>query len=221
MKKYDFRVWMFLVVALFAVQGLSAQDESECETNTVARLVVDELAQITEDIDTFTPDRGYFFNTVPTYKYLTISISPTARQGFQRDHSEIASCPKIVAGLDKLAASLAKKLPSRLPSRSDYSVHNVAEEALMKKKINNLADHKIHYIGLKQANWLIEKNSYDIPTSRYKHGMVWVRYTPNDHPYCRAYYINVIQDYAGGGTYGASYANFVDESLVGCPTGSK
>jgi hypothetical protein len=197
------------------------KEQGECETNPVARLVVDELTKMREDIDGFTPDRGWFYNVIPTYKYLLMSVSPAARKKWQEDFKEIGNCPKIVAGLDKLGISAAKKLPLRLPDKSNYPVHNLAEEKLMKSKINDLVNHKIHYIGIKQANWLIEKNDYGIPTARYKHGMVWVRYTPNDHPYCRAYYINIIQDYAGGGTYGASYANFIDESLVGCPAGAK
>jgi hypothetical protein len=49
--------------------------------------------------------------------------------------------------------------------------------------------------------------------------VVWARSTLNDHPYCRIYWINIIQDYAGGGTYGASYAYFVNDELAGCPAG--
>jgi hypothetical protein len=193
----------------------------ECESDAVTRLAIDEIGRMQEDIDAFTPDRGWFYNVIPTYNYLLFAVSPSARQKWQQDRKEVATCPKVVSMLDKLSASAAKKIPLRLPDKTEYPVRNVAEEKLMKSKINDLASHKIHYIGVKQANWLIEKNSFGIPTARYKHGMAWVRFTPNDHPYCRAYYINIIQDYAGGGRYGASYANYIDESLVGCPAGAK
>lgn len=201
--------------------GDTDKEQDECATNPVARLVVDELAKMRADIDGFTADRSYFYSFIPTYNYLLFSVSPAARQKWQTDFKTIGYCPKITAGLDALGVSAAKKLPLRLPDKTDYPVHNVAEEKLMKGKINNLADHKIHYIGIKEANWLIDKNDLGIPTARYKHGMVWVRYVPNDHPYCRVYYINIIQDYAGGGTYAASYANFIEETLVGCPAGAK
>ncbi len=91
----------------------------------------------------------------------------------------------------------------------------------MKSKIEDLANHKILHAGIQEANWLIDKNDIGIPNSRYKHGRVWARYAKDDHPYCRTYYINIIQDYAGGGTYAASYARLVNEGLVGCPAGVK
>ncbi len=128
-------------------------------------------------------------------------------------------CPNLVAAFDKLSASAAEKLPLYKPNTKAFAFHNPAEERLMKGKINDLADHKIHYIGVKQSSWLIDKNDLGIPKSRYKHGMVWVRYTPDDHSYCRIYWINIIQDYAGGGTYGDSYAYFVSDELAGCPAG--
>lgn len=189
----------------------------ECESNPVARLAADEIAKMIEDIDAFTPDRGWLYSGYPTYKYLLFAVSPSARKGWQNDFKDMENCPKIVSGLDRLAESAAKKLPLFKPDPKEYAFRTPAEERLMKGKINELASHKIHHIGVRQQNWLIEKNSLGIPTARYKHGMVWVRYTPNDHSFCRAYYINIIQDYAGGGTYGASYANFIDDVLVGCP----
>ncbi len=70
--------------------------------------------------------------------------------------------------------------------------------------------------------WNLEvpvENELGIPKARYKQGYVWVRVTSDDHPYCHLYQINIIQDYAGGGTYGASYAKFLDNNLSGCPAG--
>lgn len=191
--------------------------KDECESDPVTRFATDEIAKMIEDIDAFTPDRGWLYSGYPTYKYLLFAVSPSARKGWQNDFKDMGNCPKIVAGLERLSESAAKKLPLFKPDTKEYAFRNPAEERLMKGKINELADHKIHYIGVRQQNWLIEKNSLGIPTARYKHGLVWVRYTPNDHPFCRAYYINIVQDYAGGGTYGTSYANFIDDVLVGCP----
>ena len=89
----------------------------------------------------------------------------------------------------------------------------------MKGVLTRIADYKIYSIGLQQGNWLIDKNDYGLPTSRYKRGVIWLRDAKSDHPYCYATYINIKQDYAGGGTYGASYARFIEDEMVGCPAG--
>jgi hypothetical protein len=88
----------------------------------------------------------------------------------------------------------------------------------MKAALKN-ATLKIHKIGLNQANWLIDKDYFGLPTSRYKQGMIWARNSADDHPYCKFYYVNIIQDYAGGGTYRASYALYIEETLAGCLSG--
>ncbi len=92
---------------------------------------------------------------------------------------------------------------------------------MMKGTLGNLATLKIHKIELAQSNWLISKNDFGLSMARYKQGYIWVRDTTDDHPYCHFYQINIIQDYAGGGTYGASYARFLDNTLFGCPAAAK
>ena len=192
----------------------------KCSNNIWLQTHLQEIAERQKEVDSFTPDRGWFAGGT-TYDHLLNAVSPAAREKWLTGSNalDFKNCPNLVAAFDRLNASAAKKLPLYLPNTRAYAVRNPAEEKLMKSKINDLANHKIFYIGLQEANWLIDKNELGIPKSRYKHGMVWVRYTLNDHPYCRIYYINVIQDYAGGGTYGASYGYFVDDRLVGCPAG--
>jgi hypothetical protein len=197
-----------------------AETKDRCDENSWLTAHLDMIAERQQEVDNFTSDRGWF-TSKSTYDHLLNAVSPQARENWLTGAKalEFKDCPKLVSAFDKLAASAAKKLPLFVPDTKAYTFHNPVEEKLMKSKIKNLADHKIHYIGVKQASWLIDKNSLGIPTSRYKHGMVWVRYTPNDHPYCRIYYINIIQDYAGGGTYGDSYGYFVSDELAGCPAG--
>jgi hypothetical protein len=199
------------------------QTDDKCTEDGWFILVLDGLAQMKEDLDGYTPDRSWLYSKVPTYDYLLFSVSPRAKQNWLKSvgRADVGDCPNLTSAFDKLAVSAAKVIPTLTPNKNGYAIQNPATENLMKSKIRDLANHKIFHAGVKQANWLIEKNSLDIPTARYKHGMVWVRYTPDDHPYCRVYYINIVQDYAGGGTYGASYANFVDQSLVACPAGTK
>jgi hypothetical protein len=170
-----------------------------------------------KEVESFTPERGWLINS-NNYDHLLYAVSPQAREKWLTSSNALDYKNCLASAFDKLAAAAATKLPLFLPNTKAYAQHNPLEERLMRSKISDLADHKIFYIGVQEPSWLIDKNELGIPKNRYKHGMVWVRYTPNDHAYCRVYYINVIQDYAGGGTYGASYATFIEDQLVGCPT---
>lgn len=185
---------------------------------------VDKIKEWTKMVDEYNSDKIYL---VPTSNdnYLWYAVSAQAREEWIKNMkvSDIRQTPnnRLDAALDALKVAAAKKLPSYLPETKNYPFKNAVEEGLMKSKINRLADHKILYIGLQHANWVIDKNDFGIPTARYKRGMVWVRVARHDYPYCWVYYINVIQDYAGGGRYGASYGNYVGDELFGCPAGVK
>lgn len=180
---------------------------------------LDEIAETQKEIENYSPETKIYLISIGKYDWLKRAVSKKAREEWLNQWTKNpAQRQQFSEALDAVAAAAARKLPLYTPKLKNYSIHNPVEEKLMKSKINDLADHKIHYIGLEQANWLIEKNSLGIPTARFKRGLVWVRYTPNDHPYCRIYYINIIQDYAGGGTYGASYGKFLTDELAGCPT---
>jgi hypothetical protein len=89
---------------------------------------------------------------------------------------------------------------------------------MMKAALENSATLKIHKIGLYHGTWQIDKNNLGIPNARYKQGYIWVRDTADDHPYCHLYQVNIIQNYAGGGTYAASSARFIGDTLFGCPS---
>ncbi|HEX8251336.1 MAG TPA: hypothetical protein VF599_24400 [Pyrinomonadaceae bacterium] len=192
-----------------------------CAGNIWVESHLEDIAKRQKEVDGFTPDRGWLVGS-NNYDHLLYAVSPLAREKWLAGANALNFKNCLAPAFDKLAASAAIKLPLYLPNTRVYAQHNPAEERLMKSKISDLADHKIFYTGIQEPNWLIDKNEFGLPKNRYKHGMVWVRYTPNDHPYCRVYYINIIQDYAGGGTYGASYAAFIEDQLFGCPaTGAK
>lgn len=194
--------------------AVSVKESAYASESLWLKAHLEDIENRQKEVDEFTPSRGWLVSSANT-NHLLIAVSPSARADYLSNAQDFKSY--LEPALDKLNSSAAKKLPLYLPNTKAYSVHNIAEEKLMRGNINELTSHKIHYIGLQQANWIIDKNSLGIPKNRYKHGMVWVRYTPNDHPYCRVYYINIIQDYAGGGTYGASYAYFAKDELFGCP----
>jgi hypothetical protein len=203
-------------------QASTNQIDNNCAEGGWMLLVTDDLTQIKKDFDKYT-GRGYLYTNTPTYDYLLYAISPRAKQDWLKgiDRVEEGKCPGFVSAFDKMAASAVKVLPLLAPRSDEYTIKSPATENLLKSGIRNVSSLKIFRAGVKQASWLIEKNSIGIPTARYKHGMVWARNPADDHSYCHAYYINVVQDYAGGGTYGASYANFVADNIVPCPAGVK
>lgn len=198
--------------------ALKARKGNVVKSNLWLETHLEEIANRQKEVESFTPERGWFVKTF-TYDHVLNAISPQARAKWLTDSKATEFKQYLDPPLDALAAAIEKKMASNQPNTKAYPIHNPVEEKLMKSKINDLSNHKIHYIGLQQSNWLIEKNELGIPKNRYKYGMAWVRYAPNDHPYCRVYYINIIQDYAGGGTYSASYAYFAKDELFGCPAG--
>jgi hypothetical protein len=179
------------------------------------------IAERQNEVSSFTPERGWFTRGF-TYDHLLFAVSPSAREKWLKDSNalQFKECPNLVSALDKLAAAAAEKFPLYTANPKAYNLRNPAEEKMMKATLKNAAAVKIHKIGLNQASWLISKNELGLPTSRYKHGFIWFRDPADDHPYCHFYYVNILQDYAGGGTYGASYALFVEDGLAGCPTGN-
>ena len=71
-------------------------------------------------------------------------------------------------------------------------------------------------VGVQSATWEIEKLNNGTPSSRYKYGMAWVKSLKFDDGYCRIAYVNIVQDYSGGGTYAESKANSISMEPAGC-----
>lgn len=196
----------------------SADDEMDFRL----KFFLDEITKAQRSVDEYTPEEKIYLVGGGEYDWLLRAVSPKAREEWsQKWLNKPNERNKFNSALDALAASAAKKLPLYQANPKSYNFHNPAEEKMMKGTLENLASLKIFKIGLNQANWLIDKNDLGIPTARYKNGMLWVRDSADDHLYCRFYYVNIIQDYAGGGRYGASYAKFTGGELAGCPAAAK
>lgn len=182
---------------------------------------LENIAKKKKEVDEYDPDTKSYMVSATTYDYLLFAVSPRARDKWLKDAKGMDFKPALDAPLAALAAAAAKKLPIYLPDSANFAFRSPLEEKRMKGTLGDTTSLKIHKIGLAQSNWLISKNDYGLPTARYKQGYIWVRDTADDHPYCHLYQVNIIQDYAGGGTYGASYAKFLDNTLLGCPVGAK
>jgi hypothetical protein len=155
-----------------------------------------------------------------------IAVSPSERNNWFKD-PDFAKWRKANpknrwdVALDKLAALIAKYMPAFKGSLENYKFRNPADEKVMKTIFEDITRYQIYSYGIRESSWLIEKSDYGIPNARYKHAVFYLRDKKGDHPYCYLTFVNIIQDYSGGGTYAASRARFIEDQLVGCPAGAK
>lgn len=198
------------------------EDEPSESLDPRLSLFLDELKNAQQDVDKYNPNDYLYLVGGNSTDWLWRAVSARERAEFENKWKSVmtpGAKKRFDDGLTALAASAAKKLPTYKASLNKYTFHNAAEERMMKGVLTKIADYKIFSSGLQEGAWLIDKNDYGLPTARYKHGVIYLRDTKSDHLYCYATYVNVIQDYAGGGTYGASYARFIKDEMVGCPAG--
>ncbi len=188
------------------------------------KMFLDDIAKARKEVDEYNAnDKLYLVNSTST-EWLWRAVSPKERGEWTEKWKTLltsTSRKMFDDALDELNAAAAKKLPAYQGYLKNYTIHNAADERMIKGTLKNIAEYKIFSSGLQEGTWLIDKNDYGLPTARYKHGVIYLRRTTSDHPYCYASYVNVKQDYAGGGTYGASYARFIEDEMVGCPAGAK
>lgn len=211
-----------------STSGNGQTSETNTATNTSAdddmdfrlKFFLEEIEKVQKSVDEYTQEDKLYLVSSAESEWLMRAISPKERAEWTKKWLTKPNEQKIFTdALDRLSASAAKKLPTYKGSLHEYKIRNAAEEKLMRGVLTRIANYKIHSSGLMQANWLIDKDDYGLPRARYKHGAFWIRDTTDDHPYCYLTYVNVIQDYAGGGTYAASYARFIRDEVIGCPAG--
>ena len=154
-------------------------------------------------------------------EYAFYAVSPKMRAEWLREKNALAFDGEIEKLLKPLADALNEKLPNYFPKDERFAFRNAAEEAMMKTVLTNPARSKIFKIGLMQGAWRTDQGIIGIPNARFKNGMIYRRDTSADHPYCYATYVNIVQDYAGGGRYAPSRAVYVQDELVACPAGTK
>jgi hypothetical protein len=174
-------------------------------------------------IDKYASDWPYWPEN--TYKnFILFAVSKREREkylsGLEAALQADQPRSKLHAALDALAASVAKKFPIYKPRDQTFSVLSPANENLILQKLTerlgNAAAPTIYKSGF-QSNWQIYKDSIGLPQYRFMRGYIYAKRAADDHPYCHLYYVSVSQQYAGGGTYGSSYATFEDDLVVGCP----
>lgn len=162
--------------------------------------------------------RDYYVRELNDYRneYLLAAISPSRRKEWLSSHKvaeKDTHC--IVPILDELAAAAKRTLPKYRPR--GYTHHDSSEQELILNAVKaELPDADDIAVGVSSPSWLIDKHSNGIPRSRYKYGMAWVKSASLDDGYCRIFYVNIVQDYAGGSSYGDSTGNYIKNEPAGC-----
>jgi hypothetical protein len=179
---------------------------------------VDEMAKLQKKFDDWDPEGEYFPGSITNDDYTGLALSKSERAKWLKDH-KVGANAKLEAAFESLKASILKRLPEHKPEPTAFAFHNVAEEKMMLAELREIAGLKVFKSGISEASWLIEKNDFGLPTARYKHGAIYGRNPNSEDKFCRVWLINLVQDYSGGGTYGATATRYIDKSYVACPAG--
>lgn len=197
----------------------TAAKPKDCSGDAVAQVHLEDLGKTRKEAEDFTPgSRNYYVSELSDRKnlYLEAALLPGERKEWLgKWPADFQNCMN--TALDGLAAVAKRTLPG-YTGPAGYTNGTPAERKVLLTAINDLTEGKVLKSGIRQANWVIDKDSYNFPTARYKHGYVLIQYPKRNHGgFCWVFWINVVQDYAGGGTYGASEGRFISRALAGCP----
>lgn len=185
-------------------------------------VMLGDIGTAKEEVDTYTREGKMYLVSSPSAPWLLRAVSQKAREEFAvdkkfNDWRKANAGNKFDTALDALAASAAKKLPAYIPNNNNFAYRDAALEQMMKARLKNPATLKQFKIGLFHAAWVIEKNDSGLPANRYREAYIWAKDSADDHNYCHLYGFVVQQDYAGGGTYGATTVYLNTDALFGCP----
>jgi archaellum component FlaF (FlaF/FlaG flagellin family) len=198
--------------------GRNAMDDARIQ------IYLDDIKKAEKDVENYINGSGeYLIYIYGDTNIVQKAISPKARAEYLKEKGVASIDPegKINAELDKLAQMIDAPMRKYIPDADSFQFKKPAEISMIKGLLSkeNLT---IFNVGVWSANWIIAKDSYGLPRNRFKWAYVWAKDNRDDHPYCVRYEVQIVQDYAGGGTYGASFAwkdyNSRAKRYQGCPT---
>ena len=179
---------------------------------------IGEIAKYKTELDGWDPARQYFPKPRSSDDYIGLALSKKERASWLKD-KKVTPNPKLDAALDELKASLDRRLPEYTVNPKSFNYRNPAEEKLVLAEMSDVPGLKVFKIGFNQPTWLIDKNEFGIPKARYKHGLVYGRNPSSEDNFCRVWYVNVVQEYSGAGTYGPTSARYIEKEFIACPAG--
>lgn len=148
-------------------------------------------------------------------EYLNAGISTKERAEWFSDHKIPEKEQHCLLPLFEAIGEAAKRT---LPNYHPHGYTHHGDDDLIRASIKDeLPGAEVLGVGVMSDTWNIEKHRNGVPSLRYKYGMAWVKSAAFDDGYCRIAYVNVLQDYSGGGSYGESRPNYIRAEPAGCP----
>lgn len=207
--------WIVGVVVLTLTAFTSAK-AADCEGGFY-QVWNEDIQKTIDDVKSFTPSRDYFVRDFDDdqNKYLKMALSDAERRDEEKGWADDATKKCVNDRLDELAAVASKAIGGYTPK--GYTFGTPAEKNILKGAVDDISKATVFSVGLKSATWKIVKDDIGLPSERVRYGMIWAKY-PGEK-YCTVVYVNLIQDYAGGGTYNTSEGRFISTEFAGCPAG--
>jgi hypothetical protein len=177
-----------------------------------------EIAKYRSQLDSWNPETQIFPKPNSSDDYISLALSKKERAAWLRD-KKVEPNAKLDASLDELKTLLVRRLPEYKINPKSFTNRNAAEGKLVLAEMSDVPGLKVFKIGFNQPTWLIDKNEWGIPKARYKHGLVYGRNPNSEDQFCRVWYVNVVQEYSGAGTYGPTEARYIEKEFIACPAG--
>jgi len=205
---------LLISLLLLPLCSLIAQGKIDARTE----IIRDEINKKKQEVENFDPATSDKFVDRGFKDWVLLSVSKLARSAYyKQDQFATAQQAILDPVFDSLGDAVSRKLAMYKPNQRYFAFRSPADESLMMGQLRTSQTRKILKIGLAQATWEIYKDSIGLPIYRFKRGYILAKDSVDDHPYCKLYYISIVQEYAGGGKYVASTAKYVETNLVGCP----
>jgi len=205
---------LLISLLLLPLCSLIAQGKIDARTE----IIRDEINKKKQEVENFDPATSDKFVDRGFKDWVLLSVSKLARSAYyKQDQFATAQQAILDPVFDSLGDAVSRKLAMYKPNQRYFAFRSPADESLMMGQLRTSQTRKILKIGLAQATWEIYKDSIGLPSYRFKRGYILAKDSADDHPYCKLYYISIVQEYAGGGKYGASTAKYEETNLVGCP----
>lgn len=196
----------------------TAHGNASGSTNWWIDYQIEEIAKYKRQVDGWDPVNQVFPKSHTSDDYIGLALSKKERAEWLQS-KKLSPDAKLEAALDALKASLTRRMPEYTINPKAFNYRNAAEEKLLLAEMSDIAGMKVFKIGFNQPTWLIDRNEWGIPKARYKHGLIYGRNPSSEDPFCRIWYINVVQEYSGAGTYGATTARYIEREFIACPAG--
>jgi hypothetical protein len=205
---------LFAFIFPLSTNPVFAQAKIDARTE----IIQDEINKKKKEVEAFDPTTNSKFVERGFKDWVLFSVSKRARREYyEQDKFTPAQQDVLDPEFDSLGEAVSGKLALYKPSPRYFAFRSPADETLMTGQLRPSSTRKILKTGLGQANWEIYKDSIGLPSYRFKRGYILAKDSADDHPFCKLYYISVVQDYAGGGRYAASNAKYEETNLIGCP----